>query len=907
MPRRETVVSIDEHRLRLTNLDKVIYPQSGTTKAEVAQYYAQIAPVMLPHCAGRPATRKRWVDGVGTGRRPNDAFFAKDLDAGTPAWVVRAELEHSDHTATYPVADERATLVWFAQIAALEVHVPQWRLDSAGRPRNPDRLVLDLDPGEGVDLATVAHVAGLVRQILTGMGLESYPVTSGSKGIHLYAALDGSVTSEQASALAKELARSLEADHAELVLSRMTRAKRPGKVFLDWSQNNAKKTTIAPYSLRGTALPRVAAPRTWAELEDPGLAQWAPEQVLAAIAKRGDPMAGLGVELSGASAAPVDPMSAPSDALGRQKPDDAPTDSPNRHHQANRQNSADRQGSPNQQNSVDRIDQVDRLTRYRSKRDPSRTPEPIPAGAPEPVAEKTFVIQEHHASRLHWDFRLSHQGVLISWALPKGVPTDPAVNHLAVPTEDHPLSYATFAGTIPAGEYGAGEVTIWDSGSYTVQKWREGAEIIVTLTGAQDGGLAVHGPGRTSRFALIRTGGPTERWLIHLMRPRRTRAGTGTSKNSPDAEAPSTETPSTPTDTTAPKDGAPSPSQSTSPPNSESASHAGSATPPAAATPSDATPSDVPRAMLATAGSIADLGEGEWSVEMKWDGVRAIIEVAGRSVRVYGRSGLETTTQYPELADLAELVHAERAVLDGEIVALDAFGRPSFTLLQPRMHATGSRVGTAVRAQPVHLMLFDVLSVDGHDLIRYPYHRRRQLLETLVGPSDGVLVPPALDPPVQSALELSAEQGLEGVVAKRRDSAYFPGRRSRSWIKIRHLRAQEVVVGGWRPGKGARDGAIGSLLLGVPDGASLRYVGRVGTGFTERQARSWLTELAAVERSGSPFTDVPAADARDALWTEPVRVAEVTFAEWSPAGRLRHPVWRGWRPDKQVGQITVED
>ena len=896
MARAETMVDVDGRRLRMTNLDKVLYPQTGTTKADVARYYAQVADVMVPHCAGRPVTRKRWVDGVGTARRPKDAFFSKDLDAGTPSWVTRADVQHSDHVNTYPVVDSRATLTWFAQIAALEVHVPQWRVDARGEPQNPDRLVLDLDPGPGVELTTVAHVADLVREILAGMGMDSYPVTSGSKGIHLYAPLNGSITSAQASALARELARSLEADHPDLVLSKMARAARAGKVFLDWSQNNAKKTTVAPYSLRGTALPRVAAPRTWEELRDPELRQLAPEDVLALLAERGDPMADLGVEVA---ALPV----------------------------------------------------PDRLAKYRSMRDAARTPEPVPPpaqGAIDGVAARTarrgdgpadeadadqqrdvaagsgqetsrepiFVIQEHHARRLHWDFRLERDGVLVSWALPRGVPTSSGRNHLAVPTEDHPLEYASFAGTIPTGEYGAGEVTIWDRGTYETEKWRDGEEVIVTLTGAEDGGLATAGPGRISRFALVRTGGERGQWLIILTkrqpaadddaRPGDTAEPVDTAEDDGAAEADDAaeaDEAAPPHDNAAPHNAA-APPDAVEPGKTSQRAHRV----PASARPAPPAKPFTPLSpMLATAGTMADVGSSGWAAEMKWDGVRALVHVANGDVRVFGRSGLETTEQYPELAQVAQLVHADSAVLDGEIVALDADGKPNFGLLQPRMQATGQQVRAAMRQQGVHVMFFDVLAMNGHDLTGFAYRERRTLLEELVSASPRVQVPPAFETDISAALRTSADQGLEGIVAKRLDSTYRPGQRSSAWIKIRHSRTQEVVVAGWRPGRGSRSDAVGSLMLAVPTSeGGLRYAGRVGTGFTQEQARTILATLRAEERSTSPVTEVPRADAREARWVDPSRVAEVSFSNWTADGRLRHPVWRGWRPDKSPQDVHVE-
>lgn len=290
---KSEAVSVGGHRITLTNLDKVLYPSTGTTKADVLAYYAEIAPVLISHAANRAATRKRWVNGVGTVEEPGAWFFQKNLDGSTPNWVKRRSIEHKEHTNQYPLVNDEATLIWLGQIATLEIHVPQWQFGRTGQRCNPDRLVLDLDPGDGAGLAECAEVARLVRSILTGMGLTAMPVTSGSKGIHLYAALDGKQTSDQVSAVAHELARALEADHPDLVVSDMKRAIRGGKVLVDWSQNSAAKTTITPYSLRGRPAPTVAAPRTWRELAAADLEQLDYREVLRRVRRRGDPLAGL--------------------------------------------------------------------------------------------------------------------------------------------------------------------------------------------------------------------------------------------------------------------------------------------------------------------------------------------------------------------------------------------------------------------------------------------------------------------------------------------------------------------------------------------------------------------------------------------------------------------------------------
>ena len=327
---QQETVTVDGHRLRLTNLDKVLYPETGTTKAEVIAYYSEIAEYLIPHAADRPVTRKRWVHGVGHRRGPGQVFFQKNLDKSAPDWVQRHAIKHKSNTNDYPLANDRATLTWLAQIAALEIHVPQWKFGPRGKINNPDRMVLDLDPGEGAGLPECVEVAFLIKDILEGMGLDPMPVTCGSKGIHLYAGLDGKQTSDEVSQVAHELARLLEADHPDLVVSDMKKSLRQGKVLVDWSQNNGAKTTIAPYSLRGRPHPTVAVPRTWQELQDPDLAHLDFRQVLERVKQIGDPLSGM----AGGSADEESLAAAPA---------------------------------------------ADRLSVYRSMRDPDRTPEPVPA------------------------------------------------------------------------------------------------------------------------------------------------------------------------------------------------------------------------------------------------------------------------------------------------------------------------------------------------------------------------------------------------------------------------------------------------------------------------------------------------------------------------------------------------
>ena len=553
----------------------------------------------------------------------------------------------------------------------------------------------------------------------------------------------------------------------------------------------------------------MAAPRRWEELEEGDLQQLTYTDVLDRISDGDDPLA---------------PMADP-EALGGSGPD--------------------------------------RLAQYRSMRDAGKTPEPVPASgarndhAGDDRRGSSFVIQEHHARRLHYDFRLEHDGVLVSWAVPKAPPTDPEVNHLAVQTEDHPLEYATFEGTIPKGEYGGGEVRIWDSGTYELHKWREGKEVIVTLFGQPDGGL-----GGVRKFALIHTGSgdsqPQKNWLMHLMKP-----------------------------------------DPASPGPSHRAASGGPVEFPEHVEP-----------MLATLTDVEHFGDQEgWAFEMKWDGVRTIAYLAGGQVQLLSRKGRDDTAAYFDVvADLAA-IDADTAVLDGEVVVADPSGRPDFGLLQNRINLTKTAdIERAAKSWPAQLMLFDLLELNGLSMIKKPYEERRAALEALVKPAKGsrVQVPPIFDGDLDAAMDTSKELRLEGVVAKRRTSIYQPGRRSQTWLKIKNHVAQEVIIGGWRPGQGRRDGGVGSLLMGVPTPDGLRYVGRVGSGFNDRQLDEIGAKLDKLARKTSPLIDVPREDARDAHWVTPSLVGEVTYGEITGPGRLRHPVWRGLRPDKSPADVVWE-
>ncbi|WP_225878336.1 non-homologous end-joining DNA ligase [Spongiactinospora rosea] len=304
--------------------------------------------------------------------------------------------------------------------------------------------------------------------------------------------------------------------------------------------------------------------------------------------------------------------------------------------------------------------------------------------------------------------------------------------------------------------------------------------------------------------------------------------------------------------------------------------------------------------MLAVPGALPTDGS-RYALEIKWDGIRAIVykDYQDPQVRITGRHAADYTSRYPEVAGLAVDLAGHRVVLDGELVAFDRTGRPAFQRLQRRMHVTDP--GRLAEFVPVTYLPFDLLHLDGYDLFDVPYLDRRDLLERL-----GIDIPPRFPGDATELLTISREQGLEGVIAKRLDSPYRPGRRSDWWIKVKNLDTRDVVIGGWRPGRGRRAGGVGSLLMGAFGGRGLVYVGHVGTGFTDAALNDLHARLAPLETEESPFAvPVPPEIARGSRWVRPELVGEVAFTVWTEERRLRNAVWRGLRPDKVPAEVIV--
>ena len=472
------------------------------------------------------------------------------------------------------------------------------------------------------------------------------------------------------------------------------------------------------------------------------------------------------------------------------------------------------------------------LTEYQRKRDFKQTPEP--KGQIAKASALRYVVHRHHATRLHWDVRLERNGVLASWAVPKGPPLEPGKKRLAVHTEDHPIEYLTFHGVIPDG-YGAGTMTIWDTGTYDLLLAKEDTRRGRVLAARSEYKIRFHGTRLDGEWVMVQTGANDGRdWLM-------IKHGTA--------------------------------------------------------------PADDPLArtiapMLAVAAD-EPFDSPAFAFEPKWDGVRTLAFVDGGEVRLQSRNLLDCTRQYPEIEiGVAEAVTgAYHAILDGEIVALDERGVPSFQRLQPRMHQQDEgAIRKLRRSTPVVYNAFDLLYVDGADLTRRPLRERQKLLEEALTPMGPIRRSEPFVGTGRALFDAVREQGLEGIVAKRLDSSYTPGR-SAAWVKIKAARTMDCVVGGWTAGQGGRAATLGALLLGVyRDDAALVPVGHVGTGFDERTLKDLLAALRERESPSSPFVREPRTN-QPARWCLPELVCEVQYTEITNDGTLRHPTYRGLRPD----------
>lgn len=519
----------------------------------------------------------------------------------------------------------------------------------------------------------------------------------------------------------------------------------------------------------------------------------------------------------------------------------------------------------------------DPLHAYRAKRDFARTPEP--AGGGQPVADRLrFVVQKHWAGSLHYDLRLELDGTLKSWAVPKGPSFDPRIKRMAVQVEDHPLSYAQFEGTVPARQYGAGKVIVWDAGTWNpLQEPRQAV---------RDGNLKfeLHGHKLHGRWVLVRMKGAGEKqaaWLLIKEKDTHARAASKYSV----------------------VDALPASVKSLGPAacGGDSTRGAGHRSFSSHDLPIEAVPAALPHTLtpqLATLAAGPPPDAAEWIYEIKFDGYRMLVRSDASGVRLLTRNGHDWTAKLRPLEHAFERLKLPPGWYDGEIVVPNERGIPDFGALQ---QAFDSR-----RTNDVVLYLFDAPYVAGHDLRSAPLQARRRVLQRLLSASrsDQIRFSEGFDAAAQDVVASACKLGLEGVIAKRRGSSYRSSR-SADWIKLKCSQRQEFVIGGYTAPQGARTG-LGALLLGVNDAQGvLHYAGAVGTGFTDKALVRLKKSLDARSRSSSPFGVGTKVDAKP-HWVAPDLVAEVSFGDWTRAGHIRHAVFRGLRTDRDAGTIVRE-
>ena len=794
----------DGRELRLSNLDKVFWPDEGYTKGDLLAFYYNVAELILPHLHDRPLTMKRMPDGVN-----GPFFYEKTAPSHTPDWIARCPVQSEDSkdgVIGYMMVQDIATLLFVVNLGAIEMHPLHSRCPSV---ESPDYLFFDLDP-MGASFEDVLIVAGHVRAALGALGLTGYPKTSGATGVQIYVPIRLGWSYDQVRNFVGTLGRTIERADREHVTMAWQISKRTGKVFIDHNMNRSGANISAAYSIRPEAMATVSTPVTWDEI-DAGITpqDFRIENVWERFDKLGDLFEGVRTE-------PQD-LAAALEAVGL--PAEKAFADPS---QATRRTSAE----------VIAASKDPKLDEYLRKRTFGRqgTTEPAPGEAT--GVGNTFVIHKHRATRLHYDVRLERDGALPSWAVPRGLPTQPGDKRLAVRTEDHPLEYGSFEGTIPEGHYGAGEVRIFDDGTYEPVEWTD-SKVSFRLNGRRYPGLEFH-------FVKTRTD-----WLAFL------------------------------------------------------ASHQEAAL-------IDAPPRFQP--MLAEGGWEAFDDDGWW-FEPKLDGIRCLADLATGETILRTRRGRDVTAQYPELHMVHELVDQVNAVIDGEIVAFDERGRNSFEALQQRMNLQGQRaIARASKQIPVALVVFDLLWLDGHETTGLGLEQRRELLELVVEEDPRLQVMSHVQGDGKAFTESARTLELEGVVAKRMGSTYLPGRRSSDWRKIKLTNTQDCVILGWTPGQGGRGTSFGALLVGAIDAdGEMRWIGQVGTGFTDITLKAVLTQLEPLVRADPPIDDPEVAAVKGATYVEPELVCEVVYLEITKSTKkMRAPSFKGMRPDKTPDECVLE-
>jgi len=772
MAKRSQWGQVGKRAVELSNLEKILFPDDNIMKAEVIEYYLKVAPTLLHHVKGRALTLIRFPDGI-TG----ESFYQKNKPDWTPDWIeyVRLGKEKKD----YIIATEPATLVWLANLASLELH------QLHGRQPNydcPDYMVFDLDPPEGYTFTKIVSLAFDLKAHLENYGYTPFVKTTGGKGVHICCPIEARWDFHTVFEAAETIAKPFVERHSQQTTLHLKKEARQGRVLIDIFRIRSGQSIVSPYSLRGRAGAPVSMPLAWdvfAGLKDPKVYNL--HTALDALQTDGDAwadFAACAVALHTHRKTTVT------------KPRKLPASSKHK--------------SPEQ------------LAAYTKKRDFEQTPEP--AGQVGNDAGSRFVVHRHHASRLHYDLRLERDGVLKSWAVPKGLPPYPGVKRLAVQTEDHPMEYLTFDGKIPKGQYGAGEMWVYASGKYQVTKEKKDG-FYFRLSGKETSGEYRMHTMKEKEWLLERVDEPQVNYLHSVNEP-----------------------------------------------------------------------------MLASQTDKPPAGD-KHLFELKWDGIRAMIVLEDGTITIRTRNGRDVTKHFPELLHGEKSFRATCGVFDGEIVCLDEMGKPVFKRVINRLMTSGDiAIRKASERNTVYCYIFDCLYLDGRTLVNEPLIKRRTWLQDALRPD----APYRFSDDVVDGVSLynaAREHGLEGIMAKRKDSRYTPGRRSENWLKIKIRQTSEVVIVGYTAGNGDRRDTFGALQMAERTGDVLEYRGKVGTGFDDATVAEIMKTLKKQLVVKKTPVEGNVVDARVTTWLEPVVIAEVSYSKFTPDRMFREAVFVRLRPD----------
>jgi bifunctional non-homologous end joining protein LigD len=772
-PRTSQVAQVGKRQIELSNLTKVLFPEDSIVKAQLIEYYFKVAPTILAHLKGRPLSVVRYPDGIG-----GESFFQKDRPKWAPAWIESVTL--GEEKKDYVIATEEASLVWLANLACIELHQMHSRAPHFDKP---DYIVYDFDPPETVGFGQVAELAAEFKSHLESLGYNAFAKTTGRKGLHVLTPVEPKWDFHQLFEAAKAVAQPFVDAHPSSLTLHIKKELRRGKVLLDIYRNRSSQTIVAAYSVRGLPGAPVSTPLHWQELEVlESPREFNLHTVPQRLEENGDPWEAIGAY---ATAIHTERVAA--------KP-------------------------PRKLKAARTYKTPKQLEDYSRKRSFEKTPEPVSTGTA--GKENVFVVHRHHASRLHYDLRLEQEGVLKSWAVPKGLPPRPGIKRLAVSVEDHPLEYINFEGAIPKGEYGGGMMWRFARGRYEITKQKEDGFYFRLQSPELNAEYRTHRT-KENQWLLERVDTPQVDWLRQTIEPMLAR-----------------------------------PAQ------------------------------DLPRSR-------------NYVYELKWDGVRALITVDEGEVRIRGRNGLDMTKHFPELLIPERVFRATSAVFDGEIVCLEADGRPNFTNVIHRIQQkTEGAIERARARHPAVCYLFDCLYLDGRPIVNEPLTRRREWLSDSVRSDTPYRVSEFVEDGA-GFLEAVRQMGLEGVMAKERNSTYTPGKRSDAWLKIKTQQTLECVIVGYTRGKGDREATFGALHLAQSADGQLKYVGKVGTGFNERSMQAIWAELQKLTTIKRPIKEKPLDDARS-VWIEPKLMCEAGFASLTEDGMMREPVFIRLRPDLAV-------